>query len=170
MEASRAIKRRVYRSNLSTMKRAIAKLGARAIPGNTKLGYALKAWRKELVDDLGGEENISIQQRTIIECASTTKLMISSVDAWIMSQPSLITRDRALMPVIIQRQQLVNGLVSMLSQLGLKRVNKEISLRDYLTEKYGEKDSHKSTSNVHVNKPASAAPASLPVEEKDSDA
>jgi hypothetical protein len=65
------------------MKRAIAKLGARAIPGNTKLGYALKAWRKELIEDLGGDDNISIQQRTIVECASTTRLMISSLDAWI---------------------------------------------------------------------------------------
>jgi len=169
MEAIRAAKRRAYRTQLSTMKRAIAKLGARAIPGNTKLGYALKAWRKELIDDLGGEENISIQQRTIIECASTTKLMISSVDAWIMSQPSLITRDRTLMPVIIQRQQLVNGLVSMLSQLGLKRVNKEISLSDYLSEKYGEHDDHKSRSSVHVNKPAPNSSASHPVKEKDSD-
>ena len=90
------------------MKRAIAKLGARAIPGNTKLGYALKAWRKELIDDLGGEDNVSVQQRAIVELASTTKLMISSIDAWIMSQPSLITRSRALMPVILQRQQLAS--------------------------------------------------------------
>ena len=116
------------------MKRAIAKLGARAIPGNTKLGYALKAWRKELIDDLGGEDNVSVQQRAIVELASTTKLMISSIDAWIMSQPSLITRSRALMPVILQRQQLANSLVSMLVQLGLERRHKVKTLSEILAQ------------------------------------
>jgi hypothetical protein len=38
--------------------------------------------------------------------------------------------------------------------LGLKRVSKEISLSDYLSEKYGEQDSNKGRSNVHVNKAA----------------
>jgi nitric oxide reductase activation protein len=115
------------------MKRAIAKLGARAIPGNTKLGYALRAWRKELIADLGGEDNVSVQQRTIVELASTTKLMISSVDAWIMSQPSLLTRERTLIPVIMQRQQLANSLTSMMAQLGLQRRHKVKSLHEILS-------------------------------------
>jgi hypothetical protein len=130
--ANKAEKRRQYRSNLSTMKRAIAKLGARAIPGNTKLGYALRAWRKELIADLGGEDNVSVQQRTIVELASTTKLMISSVDAWIMSQPSLLTRERTLIPVIVQRQQLANSLTSMMAQLGLQRRHKVKTLHEIL--------------------------------------
>lgn len=116
------------------MKRAIAKLGARAIPGNTKLGYALRAWRKELIEDLGGEESVSLQQRTIVECASTTRLMISSLDAWITSQPSLMQRNRTLIPVIMQRQQLVNSLVSMLVQLGLERRHKVKSLQEILAK------------------------------------
>jgi hypothetical protein len=103
------------------MKRAIAKLGARAIPGNTKLGYALRAWRQELIADLGGEANVSLAQRTIVECASTTKLMIGSLDAWIMAQPTLLTRERKLIPVIVQRQQLVDSLTRMLTTLGLER-------------------------------------------------
>ena len=128
-----AEKRRQHRSGLSTMKRAIAKLGARAIPGNTKLGYALKAWRKELIEDLGGEETVSLQQRTIVEVASTTRLMISSLDAWITSQPSLMQRNRTLIPVIMQRQQLVNSLVSMLAQLGLARRHKVKTLHEILS-------------------------------------
>ena len=125
---NRAEKRRQYRHGLSTMKRAIAKLGARAIPGNTKLGYALRAWRKELIDDLGGEANVSLAQRTIVECAASTKLMIGSLDAWIMAQPSLLTRERKLIPVIMQRQQLVDSLTRMLTQLGLGRIAKEVDV------------------------------------------
>ena len=131
--AEKAERRRTYRHGLSTMKRAIDKLGARAIPGNTKVGYALRAWRKELIGDLGGDENVSLAQRTIVECASTTKLMISSLDAWILNQPSLMTRERKLMPVIIQRQQLVDSLTRMLSQLGLERRHKVKTLQDILS-------------------------------------
>lgn len=115
------------------MKRAIAKLGSRAIDGRSKLAYALKAWRKELIADLGGEENISVQQRTIVECASTTKLMIGSIDAWIVAQPSLLTRERKLMPVILQRQTLVDSLTRMLTQLGLERRHRVKTLQDILS-------------------------------------
>src|SRR5262245_28673648 len=129
-----AERKRFYRSQIKAMQKTFAKLGQRTVPGNTKLGYALKAWKKELVDDLGGECNVSLQQRTIIECAATTRLMITSVDAWLLSQESLITRDKTLIPVVLQRQQLVNGLTSMMSQLGLKRVVKEKSLDEILAE------------------------------------
>jgi len=135
-----AERRRQHRAGLSTMKRAITKLGARAIPGNTKLGYALKAWRKELIEDLGGEDNVSVQQLTIVECASTTKLMVSSLDAWIMSQPSLMTRERRLIPVVMERQRLVDSLTHMLTQLGLARRTKVTSLREILEK---ENDDHK---------------------------
>ena len=120
------------------MKRTLRLLGQRAIPGNTKLGYALKAWKKELIADLGGEDNISVQQRTIIDCAATTRLMITSVDAWLMCQESLVTRDKALIPVVTQRQQLVNGLTGMMAQLGLKRVVKQKSLDEILSEERDE--------------------------------
>jgi hypothetical protein len=46
-----------------------------------------------------------------------------------------------------------------LKTLGLKCVSKEMSLSDYLSEKYGEQDSNKGRSNVHVNKPLRIAQA-----------
>jgi hypothetical protein len=49
-----------------TLRAAVTELGSRAILGNTKLGYALKKWRSELVEDLGGEDAISTQQSAII--------------------------------------------------------------------------------------------------------
>jgi hypothetical protein len=114
------------------MKRIIAKYGSRAIDGRSKLAYSIKAWRKDLIADLGGD--VSTQQLAIIECASLTRMMISSVDAWIVAQPSLLTRDRVLMPVILQRQQLVNSLVSMMTQLGLQRRSKQVTLQDLIEQ------------------------------------
>ena len=66
---------RRYRHGLATLKRAAIKLGSRVIDGRSRLSYALKRWQRELIDDLGGDENISTQQRTVIELASTSKLL-----------------------------------------------------------------------------------------------
>ena len=86
-----------------------------------------------MIEDLGGEASVSVQQRTIIEFASTTRLMISSVDAWIVNQPSMLTRERKIMPVVMQRQTLVDSLARLLSTLGLERREKPVrSLEEIL--------------------------------------
>src|SRR5262245_60017620 len=131
---------RRYRHGLAQMKRAVTTYGSRAIDGRSKLALSLKAWRKELIADLGGEENISIQQRTVIECAAMTRMMISSLDAWIVSRESLITFNKTVLPVIMQRQTLANSLVSMMSQLGMKRVEKQVSLDEIKAEILAEQD------------------------------
>jgi hypothetical protein len=132
------------------MKRAINKLGARAIPGNTKLGYALRTWQRDLIADLGGEDNVSIQQRTIVECAATTRLMIGSLDAWLMGQLTLMTKERKLIPVVMQRQALVDSLTRMLSQLGLKRVVKQISWQETLAAIQAESEQDSGTDSVNA--------------------
>jgi hypothetical protein len=74
-----------------------------------------------LIADLGGDENISTQQRALIELASTSKLLLGSIDAWILSQPRLFTRNKTLLPVIRERQMIADGLACYLAQLGLER-------------------------------------------------
>src|SRR5262245_64175730 len=102
---------RQYRHGLSTLKAGISKLGSRAIDGRFRVGRALAHWRKELINDLGGEESISTQQKTLIDLASTSKFLLGSIDAWLLSRPSLLQRDqKALLPVVLQRQQLANSL------------------------------------------------------------
>jgi hypothetical protein len=54
-------------------------LGRRAIDGRTRVGKALNLWRKELVDDMGGDENVSVQQKTIIDLIVKQKLILRSL-------------------------------------------------------------------------------------------
>jgi hypothetical protein len=68
-------------------------------------------------------------------------------------------------PIYTLRSQLISQRREHLKLLGLKRVSREISLSDYLSEKYGDQDG-KNKSNVHANKTA----AIVPIEQKDSDA
>jgi hypothetical protein len=107
---------------LNTMRNALTQLGSRAIDGRSALSYALKKWRRELVADLGGEESISSQQSALIDLAVKSKLILDSIDAWVLTQPSLINaRKRSLIPVVQQRQALADGLARYLAQLGLER-------------------------------------------------
>ena len=66
------------------MKRAVKELGSRAIDRRTRLGKALDEWRRELIADLGGPEQVSTQELAIVNLAVKTKLMLDSVDAWLL--------------------------------------------------------------------------------------
>ena len=103
-------------------KRALLELGSRSIDGRTNMGKALNAWRSELIESLGGNEAVSVQERVIIDAATSTKLMLDSLDAWVLSQPSLVNhRKRAVWPVVGQRQALSDALVRYMTQLGLSK-------------------------------------------------
>lgn len=119
---------------ISLMKRALKAGGARVLDRRTRVSKALDLWRDELISDLGGSEQISTQQRAIINVAIKTKLLLDSVDAWLLQQPSLINlRKRAVHPVVLQRQQLADSLIRAMVQLGLERKAKVLpSLAEYL--------------------------------------
>ncbi len=125
---------------LRRLKAAVKALGSRAIDGRTTLGKALGQWRTELIADLGGPDAVSVQEQAIVDLAVKTKLLLDSIDAWLLVQPSLIDkRRRGVLPVVLQRQHLADALARYLAQLGLKRRAKPApALGDYLAEKYGE--------------------------------
>ena len=106
--------------NLHRAKRALRELGINAIDGRTRVGRALNAWRAEVARDLGGE--LSATQTALLELACRQKLLVDSIDSWLLQQPSLINkRKRSLLPVVGQRQSLANALEQYLSRLGYER-------------------------------------------------
>jgi hypothetical protein len=115
---------RPYRkSGVYTLRNAVQTLGNRALPSTrTALGRELQAWRAALLDDLGGENQISTQRRALVDMAVRTKLQVDSVDAYLFTLPSLVDkRHRCMWPVVRERQSLVNQLQSILRDLGLER-------------------------------------------------
>src|SRR6476660_8633052 len=103
------------------MKRAVNRLGSRAIDRRTSLGKALDQWRGQLVADLGGMDIISTQELAIVNLAVKTKLLLDSVDTWLLQQPTLINaRRRRIHPAVLERQQLADALARYMQQLGLK--------------------------------------------------
>lgn len=130
-------KRYYTKHGLTTLKKAVRVLGGRAIDRRTALGRALEDWRHSIIQDLGGVDQTSTQQRQIIDLAVKTKLILDSIDAYLVRQPSLVNhRKRMVLPVVLQRQQLADALARYMTQLGLERKAKILpSLSDYLNGK-----------------------------------
>jgi hypothetical protein len=108
-------------------------LGNRAVDRRTTVGKALAGWRDELIDDLGGDTT-STQQRALVDLVLRTKLMLDSIDAWLLKQPSLVNvRKRSLLPVVRERTQLADAIARYLAALGLERRVKPVTpLHEYL--------------------------------------
>jgi len=119
---------------LHTLRKAVAILGSRIINRRTRVGRQLAAWRADLATDLGGMDQLSTQQRALLDEAVKLKLMLDSVDAWVLAQPSLVNKaKRCLLPVVRERLALVGQLQSLLRDLGLERKARDVTdLRAYL--------------------------------------
>src|SRR5262245_31076499 len=69
---------------------ALMDYGKRAIDGRSSTGKALVKWRKDLIADLGGD--VSTQQDTIVDLAVKSKLLLDSIDIWLLTQESLVNK------------------------------------------------------------------------------
>lgn len=130
-------RKRSYAKHGTTALRKALK-GARTIDKRTRVGKALAAWRADLIRDLGGAPALSTQQLALVELAVRTKLILDSIDTWLLSQPTLINkRSRSVLPVVRERTQLADSLARTLNQLGLARVaaDEPTSLASYLKAK-----------------------------------
>jgi hypothetical protein len=126
------------RHGLTRLRRAVAALGARpldqALDPNSPIGRALAEWRRHLTQDLGGPETITTAQAGMVELAVRTKLMLDSVDSFILTMESPVNRRlRTVYPVILQRGSIARDLARFLEALGLeRRAPKTLSLGEYL--------------------------------------
>jgi len=134
-------RRRPYqKSGVYTLKRAVQTLGSRAMPpSRTALGRVLREWRESLVADLGGPDGVTTQQLALVDMAVRSKLLVDSVDAYVLAMESPVNkRRRCLYPVVKERQALVSQLQSLLRDLGLERRAKApLDLSTYLATKGG---------------------------------
>ncbi len=109
------------------LKRAVRVLGTRAVDRRTRIGKALQAWRNELISDLGGIENLSAAKLALIDSAVKTKLILDSIEVWMLKQQSLVSgKTRGVIPVVLHRNSLVGTLKGLLETLGLERSARRI--------------------------------------------
>ena len=76
---------------------------------------------------LGGAAALSAAQLALIDQAARTKLLLDSVDAWLLQQPSIVNkRSKSVLPVVRERIALCDSLLRHLDKLGLHRVAADV--------------------------------------------
>ena len=98
-------------------------------PLNRRTGAAraLLQWREQVISDCGGLESLSAAKLALIDSASRTKAIVDAVDAFLLSQSSIVSKKRrALLPIVMQRQTLCDSLARLLNQLGLNRIPRKV--------------------------------------------
>jgi hypothetical protein len=136
---------------LISLKKAVNTLGNRALDKRTVAGRALAEWREDLIRDLGGD--VSTQQDAIISLAIKTKLLLDSIDVWLLQQDTLIIkRKKAVIPAVQQRQVLADALARYMSMLGLARKAKHTSLSEMLSSDDDTSDDTHSVTSEQSNK------------------
>ncbi len=122
------------------MKNAIRVLGRRTIDMRTATGKWLTARCEEYARDLGGDEALSQQQRTVIRLVVFDELVLQSGQAWLMRQDALVSaRRRAFLPVVRELTALGESIARKLSMLGLEKKVREVTLDDWLEQRAAEK-------------------------------
>jgi hypothetical protein len=112
--------------------------GLAAIDQRTAAAQHLVAFRRELLDDLGGAGAVSAAQATLVEVAVRTRLYLDHVDAVLLARESLVVRGRRVLPLLEQRTRLAGSLLEILSKLGLERRARPVEdLETYVTRRYG---------------------------------
>ena len=126
------------RHGLHVLKVVVKARGFGSIDGRTAAARALLSFRAELITALGGEAELSPQQRKLVDLAARASLYVDHVDAWLTEQRSLVNhRNRTLLPALVQRQALAEHLAKLLDRLGLERRTQKVpDLHDYLRDKY----------------------------------
>lgn len=120
--------------NATALRKAVTRLGTRRLDGRSTVAVAARRFVADLTADLGGDP--SRAEATLIELAARTWIIVEALDDWIMRQPSLVLhRKRAAVPVLLQRQQLVDSLARTLERLGLERRARDVpDLASYLAK------------------------------------
>src|SRR5262249_30168959 len=119
---------------MRALRRTMRELTTRRLDGRSAVAVALRRWKEDVRRDLGGD--LTRAQETLLELAAQAWVIVSSLDDWIARQSSLVTKKRRVLDVVLQRQQLAEGLARNLDRLGLDRKAKPVpDLTAYLAER-----------------------------------
>jgi hypothetical protein len=115
------------------MRKTLRVLTTKRLDGRSALAVAVRRWKDDARRDLGGD--LTRAQETILEAAAQAWVILSSLDDWIARQPSLV-RKQTVLPVVMQRMQIAEGLARSLERLGYDRKVRDVpDLRAYLAQR-----------------------------------
>ncbi len=137
-------KRPYQRSGLHLVRKALPYLMERvtdlAIPDETlsPVELAARAWRQEVIADLGGLESVPAARRALLDAATGTKIILDSIDRYLFelaeSGGLVNRRNRKAFAVVQDRMRVADGLARQLQALGMDRQVKTLDLAQALRQ------------------------------------
>ncbi len=88
------------------------------IDRRSQLGVYMRRLRAELTKQLGGD--VTPAQRIIIQEVAKKAAIVQAVGNYVLTRESLVGEDGALLPVVLQHDQLTASLAKLLTMLGLE--------------------------------------------------
>jgi hypothetical protein len=103
------------------------------LDGRSALSQSIAKYRAELLASLGGADNLSSMEHTLVEMVSRDWIMIQHIDAYLFQTGIFNKKRRQAYALTVQRMQIADSLTRRLQALGLQRRAKQVpSLSDYL--------------------------------------
>ncbi len=132
---------------LYAAQRFVSEYGYRALDQRTAVAKELTNWKAQLLEDLGGLENVSTARLELVNLAGTTRLLLSGLDIWLANRvaregPEAVAAVALKAPSILKaRGGMVRELHRLLSEIGLeKREPEGHDLTHYIEQRYGGRD------------------------------
>ncbi len=144
-------KRPYQRSGLHVVNKALPFLLERvanaAVPDEllSPVELAARAWRQEILVDLGGSEAVPAAKRALLDAATGTKIILDSLDRYLFELAEIgglvNRRSRKAFAVVQDRMRVADSLTRQLQALGMDRQVKTVDLARALHQR---SESHRS--------------------------
>ncbi len=136
------VKRPYQHSGLHVVNKALPLLLERvtdpAIPDETlsPVELAARAWRQEVIADLGGLNTVPAAKRALLDAATGTKIILDSLDRYLFelaeSGGLINRRNRKAFAVVQDRMRVADSLTRQLQALGTERQTRTVDLAQAL--------------------------------------
>jgi hypothetical protein len=90
---------RPTKHGLTGMRKTLRTLTTRRLDGRSAIAVAVHRWKEDVTRDLGGD--LSRAQETILEATAQAWMILAALDDYIARQPSLVSRKRQVLPVVM---------------------------------------------------------------------
>jgi hypothetical protein len=135
-----------HRSGRHVVKKALPYLLARVanptIPEDalSPVELAARAWRQEVIEDLGGAAAVPATKAALLDAVTGTKVILDSLDRYVFelaTEDGLVSRKyRRAFAVVLDRMRVADGLARQLQALGLERAAPSVpDLATYLAQR-----------------------------------
>jgi len=130
--------REYQKHGLTALKKAVKELGTGALDGRTSIAKELAEECRELVNALGGEGEVSPQERALVEMIAQKRVRRKIASQWALLNRNRLFNKKKMKfaPIALELEQLEESEARLLDKLGLKRRARPTpSLQDYLAAK-----------------------------------